>query len=183
MADAAGRTRIATALSAVVPSARVLTPLPPTPKPDLSGSRRVDDAALREACRASSLESLALSNTEVGNGGLAHLGSLARLQALDLGCRFELDDAGLASLAGEGRDWGLGLGMGLGCVAWREQRAVWPQAAAGALRCRGTPPISHKRGLAPVPSLQPAARCARWLLAASTCPASRHAASAQAWSG
>jgi hypothetical protein len=43
---------------------------------------------------------LELRNTEVHVEGLAHLAGLPALARLDLGSRFELDDDGLASLAG-----------------------------------------------------------------------------------
>lgn len=69
---------------------------------DVSGCRRVCDAALVPlGAAAGALETLALRNTEVHAAGLAALAGLPRLAALDLGSRFELDDEGVARLAGE----------------------------------------------------------------------------------
>jgi hypothetical protein len=80
-----------------------LAALPRLRSLDLSGSRRVDDAALAAVAGVAPLEALALRNTEAGGAGLAQLARLPALRSLDLGCRFELDDDGVAGLAGAPR--------------------------------------------------------------------------------
>lgn len=85
-----------------------LAALPRLRRLDLSGCRRVGDAAVAALALASSassppaarLEALELRNTEVHADGLRALAALPALKCLDLGSRFELDDAGVEALAG-----------------------------------------------------------------------------------
>jgi hypothetical protein len=104
------------------PGLEALASLPALTRLDLSDCRRVADAAPLRLAGAARLRVLELRNTEVHVEGLAHLAALSGLAQLDLGSRFELDDDGLASLAG-GCLWG-GDGAGAGrssmcrCQPW-----------------------------------------------------------------
>lgn len=61
--------------------------------------RNIDDDALIELSRLSSLTHLTLKGTLATNAGLKHLSTLPRLAHLDLGSKWEVDDAGLAAVA------------------------------------------------------------------------------------
>lgn len=63
--------------------------------------RRVTDEALLQLPKFPVLASLILRGTPASNAGLQPLGSMACLQQLDLGSKWELNDAGAPGAAGQ----------------------------------------------------------------------------------
>jgi hypothetical protein len=124
------------------------------------GCRRVDDAALAAgapalaAARGGGPVALSLRNAGgVSNAGLRHLCHLRRLRALDLGSGFELDDVGLAALAGVSlARAGMGGGGGPGAALAAAAQALF---GVGGLARPSSPSPSPHDYANPASSSQP----------------------------